>query len=64
MINIFYQCAFVGLLHKYNNNSLIHRYGTYKVLIYLFNEETSETYPLCIHKTDILEAYHQNLYVF
>jgi hypothetical protein len=29
-------------------------YGTYKVLTPLFNEETSESYPLYIHKIEVL----------
>jgi len=42
----------------------MHGYGTYKVLTSLFNKETSETYPLYIHKIEILKAYRQNLSLF
>ena len=42
----------------------MHGYETYKVLTSLFNEETNETYPLYIHKIEILKAYHQNCIYF
>jgi hypothetical protein len=42
----------------------MHGYGTYEVLTSLFNEETSESYPLYVHKIKVLKAYHQNLYLF